>query len=872
MKDGRSVLVERGDTHKRVLTSFLNGTTKPHLGSILENMYDSSSRVDFRAKDRTMNPGMNMFNETHPLNEIEHGQAAMVTWAVRLVGDLVSAEAEEMTKQETGLHLRARAKAGGREEYDKASWDAIRAFRLSGLEDIAHKHAPIMTYLVKAYTQAGFAEAGHKNETARVVAIRKYRPQNLVVINTMMVMTNGRWIKANIYQMCRGIWLFASQAPASMYRVESHLGLCVSYKTVYDALREMGRGKRNRRIGKENKMLTGLAATAVKMEDCDSQVFDLKLLIERQARQERRALTTEILLDSLDLTHLENCTVVQFLQVLISFVPELSIYKKNLEEYAKILDRKPIPQSRLTETTPLSTNSANEMTVQGLREGILDFATTQMGIDEETLGNTASIWSGDGKTFNMLLLLKRMTAQEASDFHSFRWLIPLLELWHSKWTDLSRVVRTHWGTTDDPGSLATIAAIGECPKPSDMRKVDFFDGAHLVNLALDAQLLNCWELHFQTDDLQKHIKDMPEATRPSFEDLVKAANQLTRQHATLQAYYHALRPEDNGPNQPPIGSAWSSRYDICSDDDIEMNDPNDGDLDLPAPSASTDADITLANASLFIRNATLWREVCKAVADGDAGRVWEVWIFTFSGSGNPYYCQFLLEMFCCFKWEYGEALSDAVMKNWVVNLKGQRGHGIELDLMQEHHNLWLETLAQHKGHEFDETFYREVISPNVNDFLTLKDEMENNVALKSRTKKHGKPGVENELHAIMRRLREEEVNCFRKGRNDATLAADDFTKGLETLKASKLRDFITKSTITTNVVRLHHDQFGPSAFPPVSLEDFESELEAMDQSEELSGSDKHGPHHRMAVVDGDICMIQNEGELTPNMEHTVARH
>lgn len=45
-------------------------------------------------------------------------------------------------------------------------------------------------------------------------------------------------------------------------------------------------------------------------------------------------------------------------------------------------------------------------------------------------------------------------------------------LWHTKWTDMSRVVRTHWGSEDEPNSMATVARLSQSRKPSDMRKVD----------------------------------------------------------------------------------------------------------------------------------------------------------------------------------------------------------------------------------------------------------------------------------------------------------------------------------------------------------------------------------------------------------------
>ena len=41
----------------------------------------------------------------------------------------------------------------------------------------------------------------------------------------------------------------------------------------------------------------------------------------------------------------------------------------------------------------------------------------------------------------------------------------------------------------------------ECPTPNDLKKVDFYDGAHIINLTLDAHVLNLWEVYFETLDL-----------------------------------------------------------------------------------------------------------------------------------------------------------------------------------------------------------------------------------------------------------------------------------------------------------------------------------------------------------------------------------
>ncbi|KIJ57445.1 hypothetical protein HYDPIDRAFT_74694, partial [Hydnomerulius pinastri MD-312] len=98
-------------------------------------------------------------------------------------------------------------------------------------------------------------------------------------------------------------------------------------------------------------------------------------------------------------------------------------------------------------------------------------------------------------------------------------------------------------------------------------------------------------------------------------------------------------------------------------------------------------DDTLANSILLIQDAIRWREVCRAIAVGDTGRVWEVlkvWIFTSLGGGSPNYTQYLLEMYCSFKWELPPELKKAILDNWLVNPHGVVGMFIELDLLQEH--------------------------------------------------------------------------------------------------------------------------------------------------------------------------------------------
>lgn len=78
-----------------------------------------------------------------------------------------------------------------------------------------------------------------------------------------------------------------------------------------------------------------------------------------------------------------------------------------------------------------------------------------------------------------------------------------------------------------------------------------------------------------------------------------------------------------------MGSVWKPAEPSQPVEDVEMEEEEEiGSDKLSEMSVESEhdeePDITLANATLFIRDALWWREVCDAIATGDTGRVWEV--------------------------------------------------------------------------------------------------------------------------------------------------------------------------------------------------------------------------------------------------------
>ncbi|KAF9231417.1 hypothetical protein BU15DRAFT_68356 [Melanogaster broomeanus] len=648
--------------------------------------------------------------------------------------------------------------------------------------------------------------------------------------------------------MCRAVYYFASMASQSLYHVDSRLGWSISYASTYATLETMSSktlddlkmaaqpasgwhfwlvGDKIQTyakmyepwLGRESHMLKGFAGTAIELQNFDPAALNVNNLIEKQNLLGRMKLTVEGILADINSDHLEKIGALHFLRALIEFIPALSSYGKQVDDFEKTLAINQITPDGKSNIIPLATNSADEIHVQGmqevleleslgvssdhgtlisttfwqiyfLHEAVKDFLENQMGISDKNLHKCVLIMSGDGKTFDQLLQLKKYLIMHEGDFESLCCLVPMLELWHTKWTELSRLVRRHWGGenfTHDASTLGCMANHASCPTPADLRKVDFYNGAHLVDLVLNANLLNCWENFFECSDLQAFFKWSKDAGNiPSFEDLHDIAHLLAQCHGTTKAYQHArdLARDPDHPDRVPRGSSWphagaSASHSQEDGTGTNVEDDLGSDMSTALDEDSLEKDEVLANVTLFIWCALWWREACHAIAVGDPGRVWEIlklWIFTFAGGGNPNYTQYLLELYCNFKWEFPSALKTAIFNNWLVNPHGVTGLFIELDLLQEHSNFWLEEMVQHKGQEFDEPFYRQ-------------------------SKKHTSPSVSNELRMLMEKLHKLEVNWCQPGRDTGFHVDDDFERGLGIL-AERIPEFIRHTTAHKNITGL----------------------------------------------------------------------
>ncbi|KDQ08758.1 hypothetical protein BOTBODRAFT_77208, partial [Botryobasidium botryosum FD-172 SS1] len=742
---------------------------------------------------------------------------AISAWCLKTVAERVSKEGEDLVAISTGLNIRATHNKRTAGNANIVTWDRLSQSTMTNLEKVIREQGPAIWLICSKFAQRPVAKG------------RIYRPPDVVCTGSISSMMFSRSRSANLYQMANGMTLFGSKAHTSTFRVLSRVGYTVSLRSVTNALRTgakltlsgLGDGirtgksafrivmdnvqafakQRDFRLGRESKMITGCAATVIEMENCDPAAFDMEELERRRKEKLRQNLTVPVLAESINEEHLYCVSTLHWLLTLVSFVPALKGYRSGItklfHDKASIL---PMPKNRKTKIHPLGTNSHNEAKTQGLRDALDDFLQKQLGIDSDN--PKLFPVSGDGMTFEQIHRVKKYMSSHSKPLDSFKYVVPVLEIWHTKWKDLCRIISTHWGDgkLKDPSALGSSAAAIGVPRPADLSKVDYYPGVHTVSTVAKARMLDCWVNLLGTDDLEAHFTALKESNAlPTLETLELQAALLAKRYSSTRAYHMALRGDQAGDPDFifPEGPAWHAG----KGEKVEKVDEV-GKVDVVENSNKTEADKTdvkfsgdrvLANSILFLRDAIWFMEACYAVASGDMGRVYEimkVWMFTFSGSSHPKYASYLLEVFCNFEYEFPEPLKRAILLNWLVNLSGEDGHFIEADLMQEHFNFWLEELAQHKGHEFDEAYYREVIAPAVHHFLRLKEEREASVGLTRRTKSHGAPSLTNEYKRLLQIYKERNLHRFCAGREMGHVAKDNFAEGFKKLSAGKLQKFV----------------------------------------------------------------------------------
>ncbi|KAJ3766287.1 hypothetical protein FB446DRAFT_654037 [Lentinula raphanica] len=663
---------------------------------------------------------------------------------------------------------------------------------------------------------------------ARAVS-RQHRPPELVAVYAISSICYSRNRNAKLLPADKALLLFACRANRYLFSHESRIGASISYNATLDMLEkyaaydaeavlELGWSDkksgilrfdnmqkqvkpRYQRIGREAVMLIGCAGTYCEGEGFSDGALSLKDKREWVTKNLREQMTFETLWDLVDHHFLANVLPLVWLEILFlngQEIPEFSsVYAENLQELYSQIGTKHKVTPRQTKIYPLKTNGYNETITGELFKAVSDFFT-QLGQTSESFNPRLILAGGDGLTYERMVQLKNYLQFQDNEFERMEILEPFLEIWHTIWTNLSRIYEAHWVslTSADPSTLGFGANTLKRKAPGNVSKVDYYPYVDLLDTQVEARILDIWSNELETKDLFSELEAQSKVQQlPTFEELHHRAINLQSKYRTRKAFQLLMYSGDGY----TAGTPWTPRpKDESSAQFTLRNEPKKkgkkkGNQEVPESEEPFHGDETLARSTRLINDGLLSNLINSAVRRGDVGCVWEcmkMMTFTFAGSLHTKYTGYLLEMISNFELEASPKLRDYFFENWLISINGRTFE--PGDLFQEQLQ---EEIYEHVDHDqgFDAPHTRTRISPNVFRFKKSKIDNHAGLGLAARSGNHHAPSRRADIQKLMSRYQMEEVHLFRQGRQYEevdSMRVDDHGRGVASLMQGRLAKWV----------------------------------------------------------------------------------
>ncbi|THU84431.1 hypothetical protein K435DRAFT_870254 [Dendrothele bispora CBS 962.96] len=542
-------------------------------------------------------------------------------------------------------------------------------------------------------------------------------------------------------------------------------------------------------------MKVGCTATAVELEDCQKGAWDLSDYLSRVAQNLRSKMTIGTLWNSIDWKNYHDIQALYVVKTLVEYIPSLKFHSNSISERFRThpIAIHRIPDDRRTKIQPLGTNSEQEVEIHGMKRCIEDFdgqiGFTGAGADDRLLE-----WvSGDGASFAAIINLQKYLAPTSlGNRETLRNKIVTPEIWHTKDKALKAIAEEHFGppTSADPSSLSKLYTLAGLKRPSNLKHCDHYPTMRGLELIWTAQILDCWRITLGVEELQTYFENLDTILLPSLETLISQASNIVSRYISICRYNRVLSSSTHSgvkvkELKVDCGTPWTSN--AISNSPSEQSNQNNKHFD---------GNRSLANSILFKMQFGSLQLLKYAIRDGDVGQVIQqlrIWIFMFAGSAHQQYTSYLLELHCLLEYDSSPQLRKAIMDNLLIKF----GLGCqEKDITQEHHNGRLEMMVDKSGGDFNGSFYRQVIAPNVDNFIKCTKNWETAFDMKTRSRSHTSPNNHPELRALQVEIKSSELHLFRPGRlYPEHIATDLLTNGYNRLGSEgKLKTFITKSS------------------------------------------------------------------------------
>jgi hypothetical protein len=167
----------------------------------------------------------------------------------------------------------------------------------------------------------------------------------------------------------------------------------------------------------------------------------------------------------------------------------------------------------------------------------------------------------------------------------------------------------------------------------------------------------------------------------------------------------------------------------------------------------------------------------------------------------------------------------------LVNPSGLSNHWHELDLLQEHFNLWIKRVFNKKNSGFDSKFMKKSVSVNVTGFGRLRNSFLSMLGLSDIPSGRSLPDYEHDIDVLATRYRQSSLLMFAAGRSQSFTAVDTFSAGYEKLEAGALSKFLERTMLDPELIYNEDVNDSDMVAPDIPPEPLISENRALRQGE-----------------------------------------
>ncbi|KAF9983205.1 hypothetical protein BGZ65_002057 [Modicella reniformis] len=544
----------------------------------------------------------------------------------------------------------------------------------------------------------------------------------LSTVGSMLLFQRSQ--KSNYLQMMMGLYLYSLGCPKRVISLLNDARLSVSYQSVLfslkgltkDALREVRSAvleqhwflvydninfpnrKYHQRIDNTDTFENGTTATIVIGADLGN---------EDPVNQNVPYKLDDVSPDEGSCSHFDKVADFHLFEVL----------KRNHDDYSNYDIPVPVLQPlpvRKTITFPLPAMAIDQSSVDGNIRVIETIMIHVLGLPKEWFDDEMRIIAGDQLTVSRIRSMQELLATNITKFDRMQWAIPVIQLFHLKMILCSTILRTHYGSVSKPGSLAFFIAKLE----------------------------------------RKRLKpDMPcyntanEFLRNVYEAMVRRLWQVELNAEKLDVYETEMRKTGESP------SVFKNKlHSVAKDIRTKYFDSYNN---LAKRLGNTNR-----NAAMFLRDMTVYIELCAGIKSGDIGRIEEALKFVtimLQAGGTKNYANELLRLNYGMRHAWSAQKKSAIFSSWLVNTKGLEDEWIPTDLYQEQNNLLTKTIHSAKGSNMSWDTLADTISTNIRLFSKIASKLESQYEIPFNSNYHSVMSAEIDMGRIVRALKEHDI-------------------------------------------------------------------------------------------------------------------